>query len=111
MDAGRHGRAHPESRVPLLNRLLRVTTPPGSQQIDLNQKKTKRQEVSGPEYHVVLVGSTCVFLSMPSAKAFKNREFIVVLLKMPVVASRLSCNEEFISKATLWNTYPLEILD
>jgi hypothetical protein len=56
MDAGRHGRAHPESRVPLLNRLLRVTTPPGSQQIDLNQKKTKRQEVSGPEYHVVLVG-------------------------------------------------------
>jgi hypothetical protein len=32
-------------------------------------------------------------------------------LGMPVVASKLWRSEEFISKETLWNTYPLEIPD
>ena len=68
-----------KSKGPTITRLLRVSAPPDSQQIDLKQKKTKRKDMSDPEYHVV--------------------------------ASRLGCNEEFIRKETLWNTYPLEILD
>jgi hypothetical protein len=51
--------------------------------------------------------SHAVYISHPKEVAF----IIQVFLKRAVVASRPGCNEEFTRKGTLWNTYPLEILD